>query len=58
MIGSKFSAKDGTVNHHPTKGTHWIAYTNEIFFDFFRCRTPNLFPGLILRRNGECVLTG
>ena len=28
-----FSSDIGIVNLHPTKGTHWVVYINEICFD-------------------------
>ena len=27
----KFSSDSGLANLHPTEGTHWVAYINEIF---------------------------
>ena len=35
-----YSTKDGIVNLHPTKRTHWVANTIEIFFDSSGCSPP------------------
>ena len=35
LRNSKFTTKDGIVNFHPTKSTHWVAYMNENYFDSY-----------------------
>ena len=35
-----FESDTGTVNIHPRKGTHWVAYINENYFDSYGCSTP------------------
>ena len=30
-----FSSDIGIVNLHPTKGTHWVCYINEKYFDSY-----------------------
>ena len=32
-----FESNIGIVNLHPTKGTHWILFKNENFFDSYGC---------------------
>ena len=36
----KFTTTAGIVNLHPTKGTHWVMYTNKKYFDSFGCQPP------------------
>ena len=40
MRDDKFTTTSGIVNLHPTKGTHWILYTNHYYFDSFGCPPP------------------
>ena len=35
-----FSSDIGIVNLHPSKGTHWVCYINENFFDSYGCVCP------------------
>ena len=35
-----FSTDIGIVSLHPTKGTHWVCYRNEIYFDSYDCSPP------------------
>ena len=35
-----FSNDIGIVNLHPTKGTHWVIYVNENYFDSSGCICP------------------
>ena len=30
----------GIVNLHPTKGTHWVMFINEFYFDSYGCPPP------------------
>ena len=32
-----FRSDIGIINSHPTKGTHWVAYVTENFFDSYGC---------------------
>ena len=40
MRDDKFTSDSGIVNLHPTKGTHWVMFINEYFFDSYGCPTP------------------
>ena len=40
MRDDKFTTTVGIVNLHPTKGTHWVMFVNESYFDFFGCPPP------------------
>ena len=35
-----FSTDIGIVNLHPSKGTHWVCYINENYFDSYGCICP------------------
>ena len=35
-----FSSDIGIVNLHPLKGTHWVCYINENYFDSYGCAPP------------------
>ena len=35
-----FTTDSGIVNLHPTKGTHWVMFINEYYFDSYGCPPP------------------
>ena len=37
MRDDKFTTPSGIVNLHPTKGTHWVMFVNEFYFDPYGC---------------------
>ena len=45
----------GIVNLHPSKGTHWVCYINENYFDSYGCVPPKKLPKFIIKRNGYCL---
>ena len=50
-----FSMNIGVVNLHPSKGTHWVCYINEKYFDSYRCVPPRKLSKFIIKRNGNCL---
>ena len=50
-----FSTDIGIVNLHPTKGTHWVCYINENYFDSYGCVCPKKLSKFIIKRNGHCL---
>ena len=40
MRDDKFTTKIGIVNLHPTKGTHWVMFVDENYFDSYGCPPP------------------
>ena len=40
MRDGKFTTTSGIVNLHPTKGTHWVMFINEYYFDSYGCPPP------------------
>ena len=50
-----FSSDIGIVNLHPLKGTHWVVYLNESYFDSYGCAPPKKLSKNIIKRNGHCL---
>ena len=50
-----FSSDIGIVNLHPLKGTHWVCYMNENYFDSYGCSSPKKLSKFIIKRNGYCL---
>ena len=50
-----FESDIGIVNLHPSKGTHWVCYINENYFDSYGCVPPKKLSKFIIKRNGHCL---
>ena len=50
-----FESDIGIVNLHPSKGTHWVTYINENYFDSYGCVSPKKLSKFIKKRNGYCL---
>ena len=50
-----FSSDIGNVNLHPFRGSHWICYINENYFDSYGCVRPTKLSKFIINRNGYCL---
>ena len=50
-----FSSDIGIVNLHPSKGTHWVCYINENYFDSYGIVCPKKLSKFIIKRNGYCL---
>ena len=50
-----FESDIGIVNLHPSKGTHWVLYIHECYFDSNACAPPKKFSKVIIKRNGHCL---
>ena len=50
-----FSSDIGIVNLHPWKGTHWVFYINENYFDSYGCVCPKKLSKFIIKQNGYCL---
>ena len=50
-----FSSDIGNVNLHPSKGTHWVCYINENYFDSYGVVCPKKLSKFIIKRNGYCL---
>ena len=40
MRDDTFSTDSGIVNLHPTKGTHWVIFSDKFYFDSYGCPPP------------------
>ena len=45
----------GIVNLHPSKGTLWVCYINEIYFDSYGVVCSKKLAKFIIKRNGYCL---
>ena len=50
-----FQSDIGIVNLHPSKGTHWVCYINENYFDSYGCVCLKRLSKFIIKRNGYCL---
>ena len=50
-----FSSDIGIVNLHPSKGTHWVCFIDETYFDSYGCSPPNKQSKFIIKRYGLCL---
>ena len=50
-----FKSDIGIVNLHPSKGSHWVVYINENYFDSYGCAPPKKLSKFIIKRNGYCL---
>ena len=50
-----FSSDVGIVNLHPSKGTHWVCYVNENYFDSYGCVCPKNLSKFNIKRNKYCL---
>ena len=49
-----FESDIGVVNLHPFRGTHWILYIHESYFDSYGCAPPKKLSQFIIKRYGRC----
>ena len=50
-----FESDIGIVNLHQSRGTHWVSYINENYFDSYRCVPPKKLSKFIIKQNGYCL---
>ena len=50
-----FKSDIGIVNLHPSKGSHWVIYIYENYFDSYGCAPPKKLSKFITKRNGYCL---
>ena len=55
MLNGPFKSDIGSVNLHPSKGTHWVSYLNENYFDSYGCAPPKKLSKFVIKRNGDCL---
>ena len=49
----QFLGDAGIVILHPFKGSHWVAYINENFFESYGCAPPQKLFRFIKKRTGH-----
>ena len=42
----------GVVNLHPSRGSHWVGYRNENYFESYGCNCPKKLSKFFIKRNG------
>ena len=50
-----FSSDIGIVNLHPTRGSHWVSYLHENYFDSYGITPPRKQSKFIIKQNGYCL---
>ena len=50
-----FESIIGIVNLHPSRGTHWVFYINENYFDSYGIVCPKKLSKFIIKQNGYCL---
>ena len=50
-----FSSDIGIVNLHPSRGSHWVCYIHQNYFDSYGCSPPKKLSKFIIKRNGYCL---
>ena len=50
-----FESDIGIVNLHPSKGSHWVCYINENYFDSYGCVCPKSLSKFIIKQNSYCL---
>ena len=50
-----FESDIGIVNLHLSKGSHWVVYINENYYDSYGCVPPKKLSKFIIKRYGHCL---
>ena len=50
-----FLSDIGILNLHPSKGTHWVCYIIENYFDSYGVVCPKKLSKFLIKRNGYCL---
>ena len=50
-----FESDTGIENLHPSKGTHWVCYIDENYFDSYACSPTKKLSKFIMKRYGYCL---
>ena len=50
-----FTGDVGIVNLYPSKGTHWVCYKNEKYFDSYGCVCPKKLSKTNIKRKVFCL---
>ena len=55
LTDGPFNSDIRIVNLHPFRGTHWILFVYECYFDSYGCAPPKKLSKFIIKRNGCCL---
>ena len=55
LSDAMFSSDIGIVYLRPSKGTHWVTYINENYFDSYCCVPPQKLSRVVIKRNGHSL---
>ena len=50
-----FSSDIGIVNLHPSKGTHWVCYIEDCYFDSYGCPPPKKLLNYLKNEQKKCI---
>ena len=50
-----FSSDIGIVNLHPSKGTHWVCYIKDCYFDSYGCPPPKKFLNYLKNKHKKFI---
>ena len=50
-----FSSDIGIVNLHPLKGTHWVCYIKDCYFDSYGCPPPKKLLNYLKNKHKKCI---
>ena len=50
-----FTTAVGILNLHPIRGSHWVCYIDENYFDGYGVVCPKKLSKFIIKRNGFCL---
>ena len=50
-----FESNIGIVNLHPSRGTHWVFYINENYFDSYGIVCPKKLSKFIIKQDDYCL---
>ena len=50
-----FSTNYGIVNLNPSRGTHWVLYIKDCYFDSYGCPPPKKLPKYFLIKYKKCI---
>ena len=55
MRDDKITTTSGIVNLHPTKGTHWVMFVGQFYFDSYGCPPPLSVLNQIKEKHNVCI---
>ena len=50
-----FSTNYGIVNLHPSRGTHWVLYNKDCYFDSYGCPPPKKLLEYLKNKHKKCI---